>query len=101
MPALFASLKTAWPPPDAVREVFQRPRFVRLRLDRFPIRIGNRHIDVALGSGLGGAASAYRQSLWGKTVVGNRGRGTTLLEVISDSGLIARVRERLTAPTDD
>jgi hypothetical protein len=56
-------MKAVWPPPDVVREGFELPRFIRLRLDRFPRGVDNFHIDVALGPALGGAAAAYVAAL--------------------------------------
>ena len=46
-----------------MREGFDRPRFVRLRLDRFPRGADNLHIDVALGPVLGRAAGRYVAAL--------------------------------------
>ena len=51
------------PSPDVVLEGFQRPKFVRLRLDRFPRGADNRHIDVALGPVLGSAAANFVSAL--------------------------------------
>lgn len=56
-------MNAAWPAPDAVLEGFDRPRFVRLRLDRFPRGTDNLHIDVALGPALSRAAGNYVSAL--------------------------------------
>lgn len=63
MPRGFTRLNAAWPSPDAVREGFERPRFVRLRLGRFPRGTDNLHIDVALGPPLSRAAGTYISAL--------------------------------------
>ena len=73
---MFRRLKSGWPPADVVRDGFEIPRFVPLRLDHFPRGIDNRHIDVVLGPALSGAAAAYigallrehLQRLWGQPV---------------------------------
>jgi len=49
LPGAFPGIKTAWPPPDVVQDGFDIPRFMRLRLDRFPRRADHFRIDVALG----------------------------------------------------
>ena len=59
MRAMFRRLKSGWPPADVVRDGFEIPRFMPLRLDHFPRGIDNRHIDIALGPALSGAAAAY------------------------------------------
>jgi len=56
-------LNAAWPAPDAVQEGFDRPRFARLRLDRFPLGVDNLRIDVALGPILDRAARNYVSAL--------------------------------------
>ena len=63
MPRLFPRLRSRWPAPEAVREGFRRPKFTRLRLDRFPRGTDNSHIDVALGPALGKAVTAYVHAL--------------------------------------
>jgi hypothetical protein len=56
-------LKSAWPAAEAVLAGFSRPKFARLRLDRFPRGVDNRHIDVALGPVLGRAVANYVRTL--------------------------------------
>ena len=60
---LFPRLRSAWPGSDVVQSGISRPRFVRLRLERFPRGVDNLHIDVALGPVLGRATTAYVATL--------------------------------------
>lgn len=60
---MFARLKPAWPSPEAVLSGFNRPKFVRLRFERFPRGADNYHIDVALGPVLGKAVASYISAL--------------------------------------
>jgi len=71
MPPFFSS-QPAWPEPDEIQAGLQRPKFMRLRFDRFPRGTDGRHIDVALGPALERAVSTfvsalvreYAQKLW-------------------------------------
>ncbi len=60
---LLPRLRSAWPGSDLVQSGISRPRFVRLRLERFPRGVDNLHIDVALGPVLGRATTAYVATL--------------------------------------
>ena len=56
-------LKPIWPGPEAILAGFERPKHVRLRLERFPRGVDSYHIDVAFGSALTRATEAFVKAL--------------------------------------
>ncbi len=60
---LLTRLRPEWPEPELIVAGLRRPRWVRLRLERFSRGIDGRHIDVALEPSIRQAASAYVRAL--------------------------------------
>ncbi|MCG6965221.1 MAG: hypothetical protein LJE59_01775 [Chromatiaceae bacterium] len=97
-------LKFSQPAPEVVREGFNQPKCVRLRLERFPRGVDNFHIDVALGPALNKAAATYVgalirenvQQLWkqpAKVYTESFGEGFRRVLVEHHGAVVKRARE--------